>query len=202
MAFSFSASGAARWLVSVAMRRACCVARSSAAIALSSAASLACSSTSNGLRIDPVQRIAGLHFAALLEQALDDDAGDARTNVRNPGRRDPAGQFADDGAGLGSHREGADFGLGRLLLLRQRRSAHCSQPIAAPSQPTSRRCMPIACEVRTLKALPQFRVEARIEHSRRCRGLNELVVDEHRISTAAAMQYAIAAAQCHTTLSH
>ena len=73
MAFSFSASGAARWLVSVAMRRACWVARSSAAAALSSAASLACSSTSNGLRVDPVQRIAGLHLGALLEQAFDDD---------------------------------------------------------------------------------------------------------------------------------
>ena len=107
MAFSFSASGAARWLVSVAMRRACCAARSNAATALSSAASLACSSTSNGLRIDPVQRIAGLHLGALLEQALDDDAGDARANFRNPGRRDPARQFAHEGAGLRPYGEGA-----------------------------------------------------------------------------------------------
>ena len=45
--------------------------------------------------------------------ALDDDAGDPRTNLRNPGRRDSAGQFPDDGTGLRPHREGPDFGLGR-----------------------------------------------------------------------------------------
>ena len=70
------------------------------------------------LGIDPVQRIAGFHFGALLKQALDDDAGDARANFGNTGRRDPAGQFADDGAGLGPHREGADFRLGRRCSCR------------------------------------------------------------------------------------
>ena len=113
MAFSFSASGAARWLVSVAMRlRLLCrliergqrlVQRRFARLQFDL----------ERLRIDAIQRIAGLHLAALLEQALDDDAGDARTNLRNPGRRDAAGQFPDDGAGLRPHREGPDFGLGR-----------------------------------------------------------------------------------------
>ena len=45
-------------------------------------------------RIDPVERIAGLDLAALIEQALDDDAGNARTHVGNPGRRDAPRQFA------------------------------------------------------------------------------------------------------------
>ena len=66
------------------------------------------------LGVDPVQRIAGLHLGSLLEQALDDDAGDARANFRNPGRRDPAGQFPNDRAGLGTYGEGADFRFGRL----------------------------------------------------------------------------------------
>ena len=48
MASSFLASGAARWLVSVAIRLACCVACSSTAFARASAASLDCTSTSNG----------------------------------------------------------------------------------------------------------------------------------------------------------
>ena len=74
------------------------------------------------LGVDPVQRIAGLHLGALLEQALDDDAGDARANFRNPGGRDPAGQFAHEGAGLRPYGEGADFRLGRFC--RDRRRSH------------------------------------------------------------------------------
>ena len=66
------------------------------------------------LGVDPVQRIAGRHLGALLEQTFDDDAGDARTDFRNPGGRDPAGQFANEGAGLRPYGEGADFRLGRL----------------------------------------------------------------------------------------
>ena len=112
------------------------------------------------LGVDPVQRIAGVHLGALLEQTFDDDAGDARANFRNPGGRDPAGQFAHEGAGLRPYGEGAYFRLGRFCRARSRRSVHCSQPKAAPSQRTSKRCMPIAFEVRTLKALPQFRFES------------------------------------------
>ena len=72
------------------------------------------------LGVDPVQRIAGRHLGALLEQALDDDAGDACANVRNPGGRDPAGQFANEGAGLRPYGEGADFRFGRFCRYRGR----------------------------------------------------------------------------------
>ena len=65
-------------------------------------------------RIDPVERIAGLDLAALVEQALDDDAGNPRTHVGNPGRRDAPRQFAHQRARLGSHGDNADFGIGRL----------------------------------------------------------------------------------------
>jgi len=50
------------------------------------------------LGVDPVQRIASLHFGSLLEQTLDDDPGNPRANFRNPCRRDPAGQFPNQGA--------------------------------------------------------------------------------------------------------
>ena len=66
------------------------------------------------LGVDPVQRIAGFHLGALLKQALDDDARDLRTNFRNPGGRDPAGQVTNDGAGLRPYGEGAHFRLGRI----------------------------------------------------------------------------------------
>ena len=115
MAFSFSASGAARWLVSVAMRRACCEARSSAADSLVQRGFARLQFHLERLGVDPVQRIAGLHFGALLEQALDDDTRDARTNFRNPGGRDPAGQFTDEGAGLRPYGEGAYFRLVAVL---------------------------------------------------------------------------------------
>jgi len=63
--------------------------------------------------VDPVERIAGRHFGSLPEQALDDDTGDARTHFGNPRWRDPARQFADDGAGLRPDGESAHFRLGR-----------------------------------------------------------------------------------------
>ena len=142
MAFSFSASGAARWLVSVAMRRACCAARSSAATALSSAASLACSSTSNGLGSIRYSGSPAVHLGALLEQALDDDAGDARANFRNPGGRDPAGQFAHEGAGLRPYGEGADFGLGRF----------CRYAVAAIGSLQPAKSGAIAANIKTMHA--------------------------------------------------
>ena len=66
------------------------------------------------LGIDPVQRITGLHLGSLLEQTFDDDTGDPRANFRNPGGRDPARQFAHDGAGLRPYGEGAHFRFGRF----------------------------------------------------------------------------------------
>ena len=79
------------------------------------------------LGIDPVQRIARCHFGTLLEQTLDDDAGDAGTNVRNAGRCYPAGQFTDDRTCLGSHRECTDFRLGRCSCCRSHRLIAASQ---------------------------------------------------------------------------
>ena len=90
-------------------------------------------------------------------------------NVGNPGRRDPAGQFAHDGAGLRLDGEGADFGLGRLAAAASRPSAHCSQPIAAPSQPTSKTMHADRVRSPDIEGIAPVQVEARIEHSRRCR---------------------------------
>ena len=94
IAFSFSASGAARWLVSVAMRRACCDACSSTALALRQRRLGRLHLDLERPRIDPVERIAGLDLAALAEQALDDDTGHARAHFGDPRRRDAARQFA------------------------------------------------------------------------------------------------------------
>ena len=52
--------------------------------------------------------------AAKARLVLDDDARDLRTNFRNPGGRDPAGQFTNDGAGLRPCGEGAHFRLSRI----------------------------------------------------------------------------------------
>ena len=87
------------------------------------------------LGVDPVQRIAGLHLGALLEQTFDDDAGDARANFRNPGGRDPARQFAHEGAGLRPYGEGAYFrllrfcrgGRGDRLIAASQKRRHRSQ---------------------------------------------------------------------------
>ena len=85
---------AARWLVSVAMRRACCDACSNTASALRQRRLGRLHFDLERPRIDPVERIAGLDLAALAEQALDDDAGDARAHIGNARRRDTARQFA------------------------------------------------------------------------------------------------------------
>ncbi len=104
MAFSFSASEVARWLVSVAMRRACCDAWSNAAVGLGQRRLAGLHFDLERPRIDPVERIAGLDLAALVEQALDDDAGNPRAHVGDPGRRDPPRQFADDARAPGVSR--------------------------------------------------------------------------------------------------
>jgi hypothetical protein len=59
--------------------------------------------------INLIQRIAGLDLAALLEQALGDNAGDARTHLGNAQRRDAAWQFAHHRMRLRNHRDDADF---------------------------------------------------------------------------------------------
>jgi hypothetical protein len=49
-----------------------------------------------GPSIKFVKNVACFDVAALLEIAVDDDAGHARADLRDPGRRDAAGQLADD----------------------------------------------------------------------------------------------------------
>ena len=115
IAFSFSASGAARWLVSVAMRRACCDGLLERGLGLGQRGLVRLHLDLERPRIDPVQRIAGLHLAALAEQALDHDAGDARAHVGNARRRDAARQFAHHGARLRLDGDDADVRLGGLL---------------------------------------------------------------------------------------
>ena len=65
-------------------------------------------------RIDAVERIAGLHLAALPEQALDHDAGDARPHVGDARRRDAARQLAHHGARLRLDDDDADVRVGGL----------------------------------------------------------------------------------------
>ena len=62
-------------------------------------------------RIDAVERIAGLHLAALPEQALDHDAGHARPHVGDPRRRNAARQLAHHGARLRLDDDDADVGV-------------------------------------------------------------------------------------------
>ncbi|MNL49844.1 hypothetical protein D3C87_1728060 [compost metagenome] len=75
-------------------------------------------------RIDPVKNIAAIDMRALLEDLLDNDAGDTRANFGKPCRRDAAGQFVDDRQGFSGNRHDADragrrrlLGLPLLLLL-------------------------------------------------------------------------------------
>ena len=65
-------------------------------------------------RIDAVERIARLHLAALTEQALDDDAGDARPHVGDARRRDAARQLAHHGARLRLDDDDADVRIDGL----------------------------------------------------------------------------------------
>ncbi len=65
-------------------------------------------------RIDAIERIARLHLAALTEQALDDDAGDARPHVGDARRRDAARQLAHHGARLRLDDDDADVRIGGL----------------------------------------------------------------------------------------
>ena len=66
------------------------------------------------LGIDLIERIARLHVAALLEQALDHDARHARSHVGHPRRRDAAWQLAHQGKRLGLDRHDADVGWSGL----------------------------------------------------------------------------------------
>ena len=111
MAFSFLASGAARWLVSVAMRWACSEACFEHGFCARQRRFGRLHLDLKGPRIDPVERIAGLDLAALMERALDDDARDARANFGNPRRRDAAGQFAQHRPRLRLDGDDADLGL-------------------------------------------------------------------------------------------
>ena len=84
--------------------------------------------------IDAIEHVAGIDVGALLEGALDHDAGHAGADLGDAGRRDAAGQFADEGLDRRLHRDDADldrhvnrrrcfcFGAGRSkALLRNRR---------------------------------------------------------------------------------
>ncbi|MGY3404257.1 hypothetical protein ACVWZV_000370 [Bradyrhizobium sp. GM5.1] len=62
-------------------------------------------------RIDPIQWIAGLHLAALPEQALDHDAGHARPHVGDARRRNAARQLAHHGTRLRLDDDDADVGV-------------------------------------------------------------------------------------------
>jgi len=64
-----------------------------------------------GLRVDAIEHIAGLHVGTLGERALGYDARDTSANLGDTGRSDPAGQLAD----IGSRRrlQGYNAYLGR-----------------------------------------------------------------------------------------
>ena len=102
------------WLVSVAMRRACCVACIERGLGLGERRLVRLHLDLERPRIDPVERIAGLDLAALIEQALDHDAGDARPHLGDARRRDAARQFAHHRARLRLDGDDADVGLGGL----------------------------------------------------------------------------------------
>ncbi len=78
-------------------------------------------------RIDAIQGIAGLHLGALMEQALDDDAGNARADFSDTRRRDAAGQLTQHRARLWLGDDNTDLGFGRRL----RRSGRGSRLITA-----------------------------------------------------------------------
>ncbi|MGY4327629.1 hypothetical protein ACVWWG_002046 [Bradyrhizobium sp. LB7.2] len=82
-------------------------------------------------RIDAVQCIARLHLAALSEQALDHDAGDARPHVGHARRRNAARQFAHYGARLRLDDDNADVGVVGLGRLKWQSWIRRSLPTAA-----------------------------------------------------------------------
>ncbi|MBA7687704.1 hypothetical protein ES703_96170 [subsurface metagenome] len=84
-------------------------------------------------RIDSIEGIAGLHLAALGEQALDDDAGHARANLGDAGRRDAARQLAHLGARPRLHDEDADIDFGGA------RRGGCRRLLASGKQRSHRR---------------------------------------------------------------
>jgi hypothetical protein len=49
-------------------------------------------------RIDAIEHVARLHVGALLERALQHDAGNARAHLGDPSRSDSAGELADIGS--------------------------------------------------------------------------------------------------------
>ena len=71
--------------------------------------------------IELVKNVAGFDVAALLEIAVNDDAGHARAHLGDPGRRDAAGQFADHRQGRRLQLDNADL-RNRQIVLAARRS--------------------------------------------------------------------------------
>ena len=74
-----------------------------------------------GPGIELVKNVAGFDVAALLEIAVNDDAGHARAHLGDPGRRDAAGQFADHRQGRRLQLDNADL-RNRQIVLAARRS--------------------------------------------------------------------------------
>ena len=73
-----------------------------------------------GPGIEFVKNVAGFDVAALLEIAVDDDAGHARAHLGDPGRRDAAGQFADHCQGRRLQLDNADLRNGQTVLAARR----------------------------------------------------------------------------------
>jgi len=111
IAFSFSASGAARWAGERGDAARLLLGLHQRGLGLGDRGVVGHHLDLERTRIDAVQRIAGLHLAALSEQALDHDAGDARPHVRDARRRDAAGQLAHHGARLRLDDDDADIGV-------------------------------------------------------------------------------------------
>jgi hypothetical protein len=79
-------------------------------------------------RIDAVQRVAGLHLAALAEQSLDDNSGGAWPYLGHAHRCNSAWQFADNRARLWFDRDGTHLGHGPVSC------STCGHNVVAPQE--------------------------------------------------------------------
>jgi hypothetical protein len=76
-------------------------------------------------RVDLEQQLAGLDVAAFDEDALEQDARNARAHLGDARRLEAAGQFGDEADGLRLHRHHADFGRRRPAARAGTLAARC-----------------------------------------------------------------------------